>query len=209
MTNRIELLTARAAKHTEAANAAFTPEGFVSKAAQKRVLEDLNRAFGYAREARFEEICAAAPAGNNEGRQEFFDSNDLPFDLHQVRAKHEAAAGTYWAQFCMLADYREVVRNTPVIVATKTVDPVKALEKKVQESVADLIKRRMGQYNEALRLNDIFGTLPVTVSPHYVHGHKGTNFVRCFYFLNGKLTPLNVILAAMEKIADDKKAAKA
>ena len=66
------------------------------------------------------------------------------------------------------------------------------------QKLAPELKLRQEQYNNALRLHDIFGGLPVHANVHYVTNQHGTTFLRAFYYLNGTLTPLSIIIAAAE-----------
>ena len=50
-----------------------------------------------------------------------------------------------------------------------------------------------------MKLTEYFGKMDVYANVHIVHGHKGTIFVRAFYYMFGKMTPLNVIIAIHER----------
>jgi hypothetical protein len=76
----------------------------------------------------------------------------------------------------------------------------------VRKSVVDMMEARKAQYVHALELGRLFGGLPVSVNAHWVHGHKGARFVRHFFYLYGRLTPLNLIIAAAEQLEREKEA---
>jgi hypothetical protein len=61
----------------------------------------------------------------------------------------------------------------------------------------------MNEYNRGLRLAEVFKYLPISVTPHWVF-RDGGRFIRYFYFMAGKLTALNTILAVMQTLEDEK-----
>lgn len=82
--------------------------------------------------------------------------------------------------------------------------PAKAVEEKIQKTIKQMLEDRKEKFNRCLRLESLFGTMGVTANVHLVFGHKGTVYVRAFYYVMGVLTPLNTIIAAMEE-ADRRK----
>jgi membrane-associated HD superfamily phosphohydrolase len=66
---------------------------------------------------------------------------------------------------------------------------------------------RKAQFVEGLEIARMFNGLPVSVNAHWVHGHKGTNFIRYFFYLAGELTPLNMIMAIAQAHEAEKEAA--
>ncbi|ARK07956.1 hypothetical protein phiA829_136 [Aeromonas phage phiA8-29] len=79
------------------------------------------------------------------------------------------------------------------------VSPVKEIEVKVQRTIKEMMEERNEKFNRCLHLETIFGTMGVTANVHLVFGHKGTVYVRAFYYVMGVLTPLNTIIAAMQE----------
>lgn len=79
------------------------------------------------------------------------------------------------------------------------VSPVKEIEAKVQRTIKQMMEERNEKFNRCLRLETVFGTMGVTANVHLVFGHKGTVYVRAFYYVMGVLTPLNTIIAAMQE----------
>lgn len=203
----------RVAKRIADAQAAFEA-GFLSKAAQKRALDDLNRAYDMIRETAHDAQIDHANADETgplctdyQARGEFFASCDLPFDLHQVRDRHVAIIEE-WS-----ADHAPVVRDLIALraaikaaeIAPAPVNEEKERVEAIRQTIVDEMARRQAQFVEALDLGRKFGGLPVTVSAHWVHGHKGAIFLRHFFYLNGRLTPLNVIIAAAQRLEAEKK----
>lgn len=196
MNVRKENLQARADKYLAQAMDRFNA-GFVSRAAQQLCLDALNRAYDCVNELAHDDLVAAAPV-ELEARNEYFANVQLPFGLHQVRDKHAANFGSYWAQVQQLIELREAVKNTAPAPAVKVETRAQEIERRVTESLTALMERRKAQFIEGCQLHDIFGGLPVSLNAHWVQGHKGTTFIRRFYYMNGKLTPLGVIIAVLE-----------
>lgn len=200
----------RIADRLDAAQAAFEA-GFASKAAQKRALDDLNRAYDRARDAARDVIISHANATpgldtNGDARIEFFNANDLPFDLHQVRDRHVEIIAK-WSDFAPVV--RELIALRAAIKAAEIAPApakpeIEVRAEAVRRSVVEEIERRKAQYVEALEIGRLFNGLPVSVNAHLVHGHKGAVFVRHFFYLRGKLTPLNIILAAADTLEAEK-----
>ena len=186
---------------------------YPSKAAQKRVLETLNHAYSQAREIAMVAIRNEAPEITIEDREDvarmvqiiarnsFFNTNDLPFDLHAVRARHIPYFNAVGIadDVRALIDLREATKSAEICKpAPKNADLAK-LEERVRKSVSEIYAMRKNQYEFGLRMADIFGRLDVSVNTHWVTNQFGTTFTRCFYYMEGKLTPLNLILAVLQE----------
>lgn len=189
-----------AADRIATAQAAFEA-GFSSKAAQKRALDDLNRAYSSIRDAaHLEQIKAAPSFDDREARAAHFAANDMPFDLHQVRDRHVdilVAWGASVVEVRGMIDLRAAIKGAEI--AAPVVDERKEKVETVRRTIVEEMQRRQAQYVEALDIARLFENLPVSVNAHWVHGHKGAVFLRHFFYLAGRLTPLNTIIAAAEQ----------
>ena len=208
----VEKYMSAAARNTAEAHEAFEA-GFASKAAQKRASDSANRAYDSLRDAhRVEEIDAAPGQGvtgrdlteaEYAARRAYFDTNATPFDLHHVRERHiEIFAKLNEDRAAKVRDLvalRTAIKGAEIAEVEPANKPLKELKARVEDSLAELMSRRNAQFLEAVELIEIFKGLPVTINTHWVHGHKGAIFLRTFYYFNGKLTPLNLILAALEE----------
>lgn len=76
-------------------------------------------------------------------------------------------------------------------------------ETKLRKTIEQQIIKSKADYANGLELKEIFGELPVSVDMHYVVNQYGTEYIRCFYYLAGKIVKLSVIIALMQ---DTKKA---
>lgn len=209
-------MTRTAADFITSAQAAFEA-GFASKAAQKRALEDLNRAFDRTRNALTDAILKARTPETEE--QNHADYWGIPYDLHQVRDRHFEIAARYTEDFGIVRDMialRAAIKAAPLAPApVKSEIEVKA--ETVRRSIVEEMERRKAMFVEGLEIGRIFAalyprknkdgtdagpaaSLPVSVNAHMVWGHKGAVFPRHFFYLRGKLTPLNTILAIADQL---------
>ena len=193
-----------------AANTAYEA-GFTSKAAQKRALDELNRAYDMLRDQANDDIRKFAPyqfqgrdltASEWASRSAYFEARQLPFDLHAIRPHHGELMSIHTVDpvdLQLLIDLRAAIKAAPVVKIERSAEVERVV--KVREGILDLMKRRGEQYNRALDLAEIFGRLPVTANVHVVTNAHGTTFLRAFFYLSGEFTPLNVILAAADELA--------
>lgn len=207
---------AKVEQRIDKAVAAFN-HGFYAKAHQKEALDQLNRAYEAIRDKAHDLIIDEANAtfgqpqtpGAWDAWKQSYADRDLPFDLHQVRPRHLpilAQYGEFGAKVAQLIELREEIKAAPILPVIK--DETKAKIERVRETLIELIERRQGQFLEAVEIGHEFGGLPVTVNAHWVTHEKGTRFLRHFFYLNGKLTALVVILAAAQKLEQERKAAE-
>lgn len=184
--------------YIDRANAAFAA-GFTSKAAQKSATDDLNRAHEACRQS----IQNLVLAIDRDARTEAHDNVYWGLaDLHVWKPKHSALVlGTFPEAeptvrlIEQLVDLRAVIKAAPVVKAERKTDDREAA---VTKSVRDIMELRQAQYARGLELHDLFQGLPVTANVHVVTNQHGTTFLRAFYYMNGTLTPLNVILAVLQ-----------
>lgn len=183
-----------------------------TKSAQKDALAKMNRAYDAAREVVREAVRVAADErfdGNCPERFEFLDQWDMPFDLHHVRDRHVAVAA-HWnlraeAIIKALVDMRAVAKAAPIVAVERNTEVADKIEI-VQSSIRAEMERMGKMYAEALEVGRLFNGLPVTANIHMVTNQYGTTFLRAFYYLNGKRMPVNLIIAAAQALADEKRA---
>ncbi len=169
---------------------------FAAKSHQKEALGELNSGYQMLRENNFQFSI------DSLSREDYYA---IPFDLHQIRDKHfRLFDEAHHADLTDLITFRVLLKELEVAKPAPKTDRITAKQAEVTETVVDLIERRMAQYHEAVELGRLFGGLPVSVTPHQVTNGHNTTFTRCFYYLAGKFTPLQVILAAMDTLAQEK-----
>lgn len=197
------------------AQAAFEA-GFASKAAQVRALDELNRAYAGIRESVMDAILKARSPETEE--QNHADYWGLASDLHNVRDRHFDLAGRYVEDFGVVRDMialRGAIKTAPIAPVPEKPEAVVKAEA-VRRSIVEEMERRKAMFVEGLDLGRVFAdlfprknkageiipsaSLPVTVNAHWVRGHKGTDFVRHFFYLGGRLTPLQTIMAIAETL---------
>ncbi len=171
---------------------------FAAKSHKKDALSLLNRAYEVITEKNF------SFGRENLSREDFFS---IPFDLHLIREKHKVLFDTpFHKDLQELVELRVLLKLLDVVKPAPKTERITAKQAEVTKTVMDLIDRRMAQYHEAVEMGRLFGGLNVSVTPHQVTNEYNTTFTRCFYFLDGKFTPLQVIMAALDTLAAEKKA---
>lgn len=186
---------------------------YPSKAAQRLVLDKLNRAYDHARALVRDLILADATvrcATSGEDRSAHIDRWSMPFDLYQVRDEHVVTA-EYWnlraGQIVRaLRDLRAEVKAAPVVKVEKADAAVAEKTEQVQRTIREEMDRLGKMYADALDIGRLFNGLPVSANVHMVTNQYGTTFVRAFYFLDGRRMPINLIIAAAQQLAEEKRA---
>ena len=183
--------------HINAAFKQLQEDGtFAAKAHQKEAQSLLNAAYYNIRELNRE-------FARTLSREDYFS---IPFDLYQIREKHmRLFHNIFHSDITKLLSLRNNFKNIEVVKHNKPKNSEEEKkQKQVIETVTSMIKRRTAQYHEAVELGRLFGGLPVSVTPHLVTNEYNTTFTRCFYYLDGKLTSLAVIMAAFQKLEAEK-----
>ena len=187
--------------------------GFNSKAAQKKAIDAINRAYEDLNDAINEKAKEAAYAvqpsreseEENKAWCEAFDKYEVPMNLHQVRARHIEAVRDLDEDF---ANKIVLMIETLEAVKAEEINPIERKEPspyqvKAEQTLKELIEKRKAQYIKAVELGRIFEGLPVSANSHLVVNQHGTEFIRTFYYLADKITPLNVIIAAAQTLAEE------
>ena len=184
---------------SSAINMTQEDQTFAAKSHQKEALGELNSGYQMLCKNNFQFSI------DSLSREDYFA---IPFDLHQIRDKHfRLFDEAHHADLTDLITFRVLLKELEVVKPAPKSDRITAKQAEVTETVVDLIERRMAQYHEAVELGRLFGGLPVSVTPHQVTNEYNTTFTRCFYYLDGKFTPLQVILGAMDTLAREKEEA--
>ena len=191
--------------YTDLALDAFNA-GFSSKAGQKAATDNLNRAYELLQRETIQRglLEDRTLGGSEEAWKTLYWGTP---DLHNWKAKHSAMYAPFFpeavAAIERLAELRAEIKAAPIVPpAAPEVSP---FEVKARETITAWLERRRAQYVEALELAEVFGGLPVTATSHYVTNAHGTTFLRTFWYLRGKLTPLQIIIAAAQEL--DRRAA--
>lgn len=187
-------------KATELFNA-----GFYSQAAKKRAADYLNRAYYLIKSQIQHEILEQRKASP----EQFEALTDLYYsvpDLHHWKEKHDTLFSGYplhVEQIKMLIELRGAIKGAEIITVERPEIEVKA--ELVRKTIAEEMAQRKQQYIENLDLAKLFNGLSVSVNAHYVNHHKGTVYTRYFFYLRGKLTSLNMIMAVAYAFGNDAK----
>lgn len=179
-------------KATELFNA-----GFTSKAGQKAALDNLNRAYDLQKEAIHNILLTEAREDRGENWNSLYWG--IP-DLHNWKAKHSEMFKTFVLQVSaieQLVELRTAIKGAVIVPPAK--DETKVITAAVRKSMIEIMEKRQADFAYGCKLHDIFGKLPVSVNAHWVRNSHGTEFIRYFFYLNGHLTALNVIIAIMQE----------
>jgi len=129
---------------------------------------------------------------------------ELPMYLTHVREQHLQKIQTYFPEHydnvVYIKNLLDTIKAAEVTPLPPKQDP---LEKKVEakvKSVFDIMAKRQKQFTEAVDFGEMFGGLNVSAWAHRGQSKYGTPFTRVFYYLNGRVTPLNVIVAAAQEL---------
>lgn len=174
--------------------------GFRSEAARKAALADVLRSYEYGVKGLVHPRLLALP---REARDEAWDALywGIPA-LHVYKPKHDALLADHpdaLAHAVACVELRNAIKAATITPVAPKVDP---RQQEIERRVSDIIALRKEQYGRAIALGEIFGRLPVTASWHWVTNQHGTTFLRTFYFLDGRLTPLGIIVAALQALEE-------
>lgn len=197
-------MTRTADFYLERANAAYL-KGFTTKAAQQAALADVTKAYGLVVNQIIEPIRMMFNDQRTEAQNAaLWAAPDYP---HQWKPKHREtieAAGIYADELFLMIDeivaFRNSVKSAEIVKFERVESArVKAVAQK-NKSIKEFMEQRKIQVMEGVEMAKLFGGLHVTASAHLVVNEHGTRFFRVFYYLNGKLTALSVIIAIAESL---------
>ncbi|PHM72362.1 hypothetical protein Xekj_00641 [Xenorhabdus sp. KJ12.1] len=165
----------------------------------------LNRAYGsYKRELQRIFLTYRKDSGQDEYYTALY-YNAMPADLIRWQDKHSQNIRAILSDekseeiifhIEELLDLRKEIAAAPVIKPMKETEGKKKQITAIKEHIFAKIARLNKVYERAISLLEIFGGLNVHCNAHLVTNSYGTKFIRVFYYLDGKLTPLDTILAA-------------
>ena len=183
--------------------------GFTTLSAQKDALADLNSAYERSRDVMMQ-ACLDAYRGEAGDQCPALDALywGLPGYAHQWRAKHAQlvrdAFGTQYdaeiERIEQVVELRAAIKGAEIVRVERKSTELDKRVATVRESLADLMQRRGEQYAHAVALGEVFGGMPVTANTHWVVNEYGHGFWRTFWYLDGELTPLNVLVAAHQEL---------
>lgn len=200
-------LSDRSSKRLDSVAEALT-KNFASEAARKRAMEDLRSVYDEVKNAVMTEILnRMGPREHDENFREIMTPeqevlNELywsfPDFQHVKPATFEKFAGYPLMNVLEeIVQLRVAVKTMEVVKYEKPIEQVRV--ERVQKSLAEQMQYRKEAFERGVELTHMFKRQGISVRGHYVIGHKGTIFPRFFYYLHGKLTALNTILAVAEE----------
>lgn len=170
--------------------------GFASEAARKRALECITRAHDCVREAVMNAILWAERYRETKELQDLYWS--VPSILPKAIAPKHAGLIAFGYNVADLIELRAQIKAAEIVKIERPQAEIEAKADEVRKTIADALAARQASFVETLCVARHFKGLPVSVTAHYVHGHKGGRWLRHFYYVAGKLTALQVIMAAAD-----------
>jgi len=198
----------RYAEMADRATAALAAPSFTAASRQKEALAFVGSAYDHLRSIAVHDARHAAWARMPEGARfaEYTDAEeailDMPFGLHQWRAKHSAACPEQAEAVESLVAMREAIKAMPI--EPKPVREEHPLLRVARDEAGvdlDALRNRtMKQYQDALDLGRKFKGLPVSVYRVFCVNYAGTTWLRLDWYLRGQRVPFNTIAAAYEQL---------
>lgn len=192
--------------YIDRANASFE-SGFRSMAAKKDAIANLRSAYEIERRA-IMDLCldvVRANRANNQPEDPAADALywDIP-DMHNWKARHADAVLTVFPDAApIVARINDYVELRAAFAAAEIVrvapNPQKEFIERVQKSLRDIMEAKKLQYVQGVELYELFGGANVYANAHYVVNQFGTEFMRVFYYYNGRVTALNMIIAIVQE----------
>lgn len=177
-------------------------DGFSSQAGKKKANNFLSSAFDFVVSNLQKDLIDQERSSESEDKKRRI--NDLYWSvpsLHNWKDKHNKLFSDYpehVSSIGKLIELRAAIKEAEVVKIEKNSVDVRVEE--IRSFITDEMEKKKQQFVEGLELAKIFDNLAVSVNAHLVTNDKGTEFTRHFFYLNGKLTALNMIMA----IADAK-----
>lgn len=144
--------------------------------------------------------------------------NHLPMYPHEVReAKHKEWFGDFWPRVAELVETREALRALPILTRQPKQEGV---ETKIRRTILDEIKARKEGFDIAKRIVELFAEfttneyglpvvkgLPLHCDYVYCSNQFGTHWIRIDWYLSGRKTAFNSIMAACEQVKAERERA--
>ena len=165
---------------------------FFSKSQQKEALDNLNRAYDVIQNTKYDsEMAQKATPEERWGLV-----CDMPHALHLVKEKHRPIfekLGMDWDTVVKLVEYRNEFKNFEIVPKAKENNDfaqvmqfiVSGVQSNFQDDGRNYLKEKLGE--------DLYRR--VRWDWHFVRNSRGTDFIRVFWFLDGRITKLQSILA--------------
>jgi hypothetical protein len=179
--------------------------GFTTQAAKKRAQSTLAYAWAYLAElVRYQYLTMPSEKYTDEMTSLYYDFPSRAAVFNQKWAdKVNSLFGVdypVWWDLKNLADAIKLADITPV--QPKIVDPV---VERAYKTIQEQIETTKSNVLYGLKLTELFGNLPVSVTAHYCHMNNGTSYLRCFWFMAGHMVKLSDIIATLQKTKNETK----
>ena len=181
-------------------------KGFTSKASKKDALQKLNYSYSHLREdLHYILLTVDMDTRKMEVWNELYWGS--PSDLHCWREKHSILFGELFEEIVeeieVLFELRTAMKETEVVPPVKIETPEQIKANKVEKTIEEIMEGHKERFLNGYSLTEEFGGLEVTANSHWGMNQHGTQFIRTFYYLFGKVTALNTICAIAGKHKDE------
>jgi hypothetical protein len=182
--------------------------GFTSLSSKKSTMTSLNRCYEELENA-FIRAEILDIADRNEYNQMTEEWKNLYWSVPgSLRQWEESFVNTILCKLPQLSDTVSKITDLKTMYDEVKVSdvnkpepkPITALEQRIHKAMKDEMEKIKSDFAYGVKLAGIFGKLPVSINAHYVVNQFGTEFIRCFYYLGGKLVKLNTIIAIMQDL---------
>lgn len=179
-------------------------KGFTSKAAKNKANSFLLLAYEQVINSLREKILL----DRSESDSRFDELTEIYYQVpqfHHWKEKHNELFSDYKSHTSYISDLvelRKAIKESEIIKIERESNHQEEI---VRKTITEEIAKRKEQFVEGLRLAHLFNGLNVCVNAHYVTNQHGTQFVRHFFYLNGKLTPLTMLIAIAQTYQKEKK----
>lgn len=191
--------------------------GFTTKAAQKRALDEVSRAYDAATSAIRQSIIESYKGLEDNRTTESTNLYyDIPNSLAHWKEQFSVRTNEFAEKTDTSAEIKDLVAEIERMVKMRSAIKIASIEKiakedqpqaeikaRVYETLMQMNDRALANHSKGLQLMEFFGGhLPVTADVHNVYMQNGTSYIRTFFFMNGKLTSLNTIIAVYQTYKD-------
>lgn len=180
--------------------------GFTTKAAQKRAMDEVSRAYDAATSAILQAINGLEENRTTESTELYYG---IPHSLAHWKEKLSAQTNAFAektnaspeikslvTQIERMVEMRSAIKSASIELVVKEDQAQTEIKTKVYETLMQMNERALANHSKGLQLMEFFdGHLPVTADVHTVYMQNGTTYLRAFFFMHGKLTALNTIIA--------------
>jgi len=182
-------------------------KGFTSKASKKNALSQILYAYEALTGMIREELLNVPIEERLKTEEHSKLYWGLPAYPHIWNKKHSKLSSARFPketkEIEILVELRNAIKETEVVPLVKIETPEQIKANKIEKTIEEIMEAKKVRFLEGYSLTEEFGGLEVTANSHWGMNQHGTQFIRTFYYLFGKVTALNTICAIYGKHKDE------